>query len=46
MLLDKFEDNDREIDEMLDVIIGQLDSLKVHAMDIEVEIQKQGRILR
>jgi len=37
-LLSKFDDNDREIDEMLDQVIELADRLKLHAEGISSQI--------
>ena len=39
-ILQKFEQNDMEIDQMLDQVIDQVDRLKLHAENIYIEIQK------
>ena len=44
--LKRFEQNDEEIDEMLDVVIDQLDRIKMQAENINLEIDTQGKLLR
>lgn len=41
----KFEENDAEIDEMLDVVIDQIDKLKLHAEGIGTHIRNQKDLL-
>ena len=39
-LLQKFDDNDKEIDSMLEGIIDQVDRIKLHAQGISTQINK------
>ena len=40
-VLKKFEENDREIDQMLEDVIDQLDRIKLQAENISKQINKQ-----
>lgn len=44
-LLQKFDDNDKEIDSMLEGIIDQVDRIKLHAQGISTQINKQDKLL-
>ena len=44
--LAKFQQNDEEIDAMLDVVIDQLDRIKLQAQNINIEIDTQAKLLR
>ena len=44
--LAKFQQNDEEIDSMLDVVIDQLDRIKLQAQNINIEIDTQAKLLR
>ena len=39
-LLKQFEENDKEIDGMLDIVLEKMDNIKLHAEDIGTEINK------
>lgn len=45
-LMRKFEENDNELDEMLDVVINQIDGLKIHAENIGTAIVNQKEIIK
>ena len=45
-LLEKFEENDREIDSLLEGVITQLETLKQQALGISTQIDTQGKLLK
>ena len=44
-LLKKFEEGDREIDAMLEVVVEQLDRLKLHAEGLGTKIDNQKQLI-
>ena len=45
-LMKKFEDNDKEIDQMLEGIIDQVDRIKLQAQGIGTQINRQDKLLK
>ena len=45
-ILKKFEENDREIDEMLSVVVQQLERIKLHAENIGTGIDRQQKLAK
>jgi ABC-type transporter Mla subunit MlaD len=45
-LMNKFDENDAEIDEMLDQVINQIDGIKLHAQNIGTAINNQKEMIK
>lgn len=44
--LTRFDKNDQEIEEMLDLVIAQIDRILLHAKDIDADIHLQSKMIK